>query len=174
MTPSCEASDNLILTSPTTASNNLIEILTYCQNFNRMKSAAKIDTINQAISGCLYTAILGTETSWDASILSEEVFSSNFNVFRNDRNLLSSGKKSGGGVLVAIKADFDSEKLDSDVFAHFEHVWVKAQIAKETHIFASVYFPPLSPLSSYEDFFRNAEKIISSLDPESKIHLFGR
>lgn len=24
----------------------------------------------------------------------------------------------------------------------FEHVWVKSQIAGETHVFASVYFPP--------------------------------
>ena len=132
-----------------------------------------MDTIQKAISGCFYTAILGTETSWDSNILSQEVFSNYFNVYRDDRDLASSGKKSGGGVLVAIKSIYDSERIESNKFSQFEHVWVKTQIEKDTHIFASVYFPPLSPLSSYEDFFRNAEQIISSLEPESKIHLYG-
>lgn len=138
-----------------------------------MKSASKIDHIQQTVSGCIYTSILGTETSWDSSVNSEEIFSNSFDVFRNDRDLTSSGKKSGGGVLVAIRVGHDAEKIDSKLFVEFEHVWAKAKIANETHIYASVYFPPLSPISSYEAFFKNAEQIISSLEPEIKIHLYG-
>lgn len=62
------------------------EIITYCQNFNRMRSAAKLTEIHRKVSGCAYSVILGTETSWDESIRSEEIFGNNYNVYRADRH----------------------------------------------------------------------------------------
>lgn len=153
---------------------NTIEVLTYCQNFNRMQSAFKLDKINKAVTGCNYSVILGTETSWNDSIKNEEVFGNMFTVFRDDRDLTRSGKKSGGGVLVAIDAKYGAEQIESQKFDEFEHVWAEALIAGETHIFASVYFPPShSNKQTFEKFFGSVEKIISNIKPESKIHIYG-
>lgn len=71
------------------------EILVYCQNFNRMKSASKMHEIHNKVLSCPYPIILGTETSWDKTVKSEEVFGNNYNVFRDDRDCLTSEKKSG-------------------------------------------------------------------------------
>ena len=121
-----------------------------------------------------FTAILGTETSWDASIRSEEIFGNNFNVFRNDRNLSLSHKKSGGGVLIAIHADFTSEQIETNTHKEFEHVWVKAIFAREVHIFCSVYFPPENANKhSFEIFFQTVNTILSDIDPEVKLHIYG-
>lgn len=73
---------------------NATEILVYCQNFNRMKSSAKMKEIQQKLLSSSFNVILGTETSWDESVRSEEIFGNNFNVFRHDRNLQHCNKKS--------------------------------------------------------------------------------
>lgn len=65
------------------------------------------------------------ETSWDESVRSEEVFGNNYNVYRDDRNYQWSGKKSGGGVLVAISTEFNSEIITTTKFKEFENVWAK-------------------------------------------------
>lgn len=130
--------------------------------------------IHKKIISSSFSILLATETSWDESVRSEEIFGNSFNVYRDDRDFLESGKKSGGGVLVAISTKFNSELLHSTKNNAFEHVWVKTYIAGETHVFASVYFPPdRTNKSSYENFFEMAEKILSELPPEVKVHIYG-
>lgn len=130
--------------------------------------------IHKKIISSSFSILLATETSWDESVRSEEIFGNSFNVYRDDRDFLESGKKSGGGVLVAISTKFNSELLHSTKNNAFEHVWVKTYIAGETHVFASVYFPPdRTNKSSYENFFEIAEKILSELPPEVKVHIYG-
>ena len=74
-----------------------------------MKSAAKVSEIYKQVLACSYAIILGTETSWDASMNNEEVFGDRYNVYRDDRDKQLSNKKSGGGVLIAVNSDYDSE-----------------------------------------------------------------
>jgi hypothetical protein len=150
------------------------EIVVYCQNFNRMKSALKIKEIHNKILGCSFPIIMATETSWDQTVRSEEVFGNVYNVFRNDRNCEISEKKSGGGVLIAISTKFNSEIIDTSKFKEFEHVWVKVHIAGEIHVFASVYFPPNNARKDvYDIFFHVADEITSGLPAEVKIHIYG-
>lgn len=164
-------SDSLIEISQKTQLET--EILVYCQNFNRMKSAAKIREIHNKIASCSFSIILANETSWDESVRDEEVFGNIYNVFRDDRNLQTSGKKSGGGVLIAVSAKFNSEAITTSKFKEFEHVWARVSIAGETHVFASVYFPPLASKDAYEKFLHVADEIISGLPPEVKVHVYG-
>ena len=150
------------------------EILVYCQNFNRMKSASKIKEIHNRILTCPFSIILGTETSWDATIKSEELFANNYNVFRDDRDCQMSEKKSGGGVLVAVSADLNADIIKITKFKEFEHVWVKVRIADETHVFVSVYFPPENARKIiFEKFYQTAQHIISTFPPEIKVHIYG-
>ena len=179
--------DNIILSNdelpeeyhkfPITSSlsqQNATEILMYCQNFNRMKSPVKMKEIQQKLLSSSFNVILGTETSWDESVRSEEVFGNHFNVFRSDRNLSLSNKKSGGGVLIAIHADFTSEVIMTSKNEEFEHVWVKAIFAGEVHILCSVYFPPdYANKQSFESFFQTALTILSNTEPEVKLHIYG-
>lgn len=165
------SNDDLPLTSSGPHSN---EILIYCQNFNRMKSSSKMTEISKNILSSSYSVIIGTETSWNESVKSEEVFGSNYNVFRNDRDLHLTQRCSGGGVLIAISVILNSELIVSPKFKEFEHVWVKTHIAGETHIFASVYFPPDQACkSTYEIFFQTAEEIMCNFPPDFKIHMYG-
>ena len=130
--------------------------------------------IQQKLLASSFQIILGTESSWDASVRSEEIFGNNFNVFRHDRNLSTSLKKSGGGVLIAINADFTSEEIKTSNHKEFEHIWVKAIIAGEEHIFCSVYFPPENAnRQSYELFFQSLETIMTNINPEIKLHIYG-
>ena len=154
--------------------NSLIETIVYCQNFNRMRSAYKINEIQNKISGCVYDIIVGTETSWSENIKSEEVFGSKYNVFRCDRDLSLTDKKSGGGVLVAVNASMQAEQISSATHEEFEDVWVKILINGEIHLFVSVYFPPhFAKKPSYETFFEIAESMFSSLPLQTKIHIYG-
>lgn len=174
LTHTASASDNVSNVKGPPKTSNSIEFLTYCQNFNRMKSSQKIDQIYKNVNSCLFSVILGTETSWDKSVKNEEVFGNRFTVFRDDRDPHLSNKKSGGGVLVALDSCIDAEVIESEKFNDFEHVWVKASIAGETHVFASVYFPPLhSNKQNFEKFFNNVKTILANIEPSTKIHLYG-
>jgi hypothetical protein len=139
-----------------------------------MKSPAKMKEIYKNLLSSSFSLILATETSWDESVRNEEIFGSAFNVFRDDRNFYESQKKSGGGVLIALSVNFNSEVIPTSKFKEFEHVWVKSHIAGETHVFASVYFPPdHAQKNIYEKFFQCAEQILSQLPPEVKVHIYG-
>lgn len=139
-----------------------------------MRSAVKINEIQKKILSCSYTVILANETSWDEGVGSAEVFGNRFNVYRDDRNYQWSEKKSGGGVLVAVSNIFNSEIIVTPKFKEFEHVWAKAQVAGETHIFVSVYFPPNNARKDiYDKFFGVVEEIMSSSPPEVKLHIYG-
>lgn len=166
--------DNALNSEPSKISSPATEILVYCQNFNRMRSSFKINEIHKNLLASSFSVVLGTETSWDESIKNEEIFGGDFNVFRDDRDIHLSQRKSGGGVLIAISSKFNSEQISSSKFKEFEHVWAKAQIAGETHVFVSVYFPPdHANRTTYEAFFQNAEIILSDFSPEVKVHIYG-
>ena len=122
----------------------------------------------------MYSIIIGTETSWSESIKSEEVFGNSYQVFRSDRDLLLTDKKSGGGVLVAVKTKFDAELVPTMKYKEFDDVWVKTVLNGQCHIFASVYFPPqFAKKQYYELFLETANSVICNSDPEIKIHIYG-
>ena len=58
---------------PTSSLALSVEILVYCQNFNRMRSACKMSEIHKNILSSSFHIILGTETSWNESVKSEEI-----------------------------------------------------------------------------------------------------
>lgn len=95
-------------------------------------------------------------------------------MFRRDRDLLSSDKKSGGGVLVAVGIQHDSELIATQKHAEFEDVWVKVLLKGEVHIFVSVYIPPhFARKQSYEKFLNTVEQVINEFDTNLKIHIYG-
>ena len=105
-----------------------------------MKSAAKINEIQKTVISASYSIIMFNETSWSESVKNEEVFGSNYNVYRDDRDFQRSEKISGGGVLIAVSSELNSEHIMTTKFDEFEQVWRKVQVVHETHFEMSVSF----------------------------------
>jgi hypothetical protein len=77
----------------------------YFQNINRLRF--KTSDLFGAVILNDFDAIVLLETSLVNSFHDKEFFDDRYFVFRCDRSAASSSKKSGGGVLVAVKRDFD-------------------------------------------------------------------
>ncbi|CAG9828296.1 unnamed protein product [Diabrotica balteata] len=71
-------------------------------------------------------------------------------MYRHDRDLQTSSKTRGGGVLIAVHKRFNSmlvRPIDSSV----EHVFTQVMCGTKKLIIGAVYFPPLSSGSVYEE-----------------------
>lgn len=78
MTPSFEEVSNISTNSPKISSlqqQNTTEVIIYCQNFNRMKSPAKMKEIYKNLLSTSFDVILATETNWDAAACAAKEFS---------------------------------------------------------------------------------------------------
>jgi hypothetical protein len=73
---------------------------------------------------------------------------------------LSSHKKSGGGVLIAVKRIFDVEELDTASGDRLEHMCVKLRCSDRSFFISAVYLAPDVGEASYELFVRDIELIV--------------
>nr|XP_054755228.1 uncharacterized protein LOC129261189 [Lytechinus pictus] len=80
--------------------------------------------------------ILGTESWLEQDINSAEIFPSNFNIFRKDRN------SNGGGVFVAINKKVPCFERKDLVDEENEVVWCEASLSGQTILIGAFYRPP--------------------------------
>ena len=111
-----------------------------------------------------FDIILGSETHLDPSISNPEIFPSNYNVIRKDRN------RHGGGVLIAVSNLFQIEKID--IQDNTESLFVKILSKDCTHIIISHYRPPGQGID-YTRRFTNSLSNIFSRYPDSRFILGG-
>lgn len=105
-----------------------------------------------------YGIIVLTETWLNDEIYNNELGLNNFNVFRQDRDQIATGKSRGGGVLFAVKSNFKASLMQAPHKSPFhEEIWVKTMVNGFLLIFCVVYFPPQSKLSEYENHANNIE-----------------
>jgi hypothetical protein len=81
-------------------------ILIYFQNVNRLRS--KTSDLFKAVILNDFDIIVLLETSLVNSFHDEELIDNRYFFFRCDRSAASCFKKSSGGVLIAVKSDFDT------------------------------------------------------------------
>lgn len=81
----------------------------YYQNCRGLNSKVKEFSISVISSD--YDAIILSESWLSPSVLSSELFSNDFFVYRCNRSSSNSIKKHGRGVLIAIKSTFCSEQI---------------------------------------------------------------
>ena len=106
-----------------------------------------------------------TESRLDETILNSELFTQNFNVFRNDRNI------HGGGVFIMVKDALLSSQVNTG--ASCEIVWTCIHNkTAQTLIIGSFYCPPQSPVSVLEELAKSIEYIKAEY-PVSKVILAG-
>lgn len=134
----------------------------FYQNVNRIRS--KISETNINILNCNYDIICLTETNFNESVFDRELVDSRYNVYRRDRQSTGSSKRDGGGVLVAIKKQINSIRLNSWETS-FEDIWLKVQYDTSIFYLCVCYLPPHLSADDLSTFYDHVQCNINN-----KIH----
>lgn len=124
---------------------------------------SKFKTIRAALELSSYDVVVITETWFDDSVVTTELFNSNWSVFRCDRNSKTSVKTGGGGVLIAVKNNWRTVQLYPAIEC-IEQVWVQIELTHSVSKYltvGAVYLPPGSPKEKYEAFAEYMEPLVS-------------
>lgn len=130
----------------------------FYQNINGLKT--KINDFKLSVPTINADCFAVTETWLNDNISSGELFDLEvFSIHRKDRDLSTTGRKDGGGVLLAVKKCYVTERLDKFEAKGLESLWVKIYTSRNAFIFVCVvYFVPESPKTNYKLFFDYLEK----------------
>lgn len=107
-----------------------------------------------------------TETWLNINILTSELISNNYTVYRRDRVLSEfQKKKDGGGVLVAVSKSFNSQRMVSWE-SSCEDIWVLIDIPNQdsvvTFALCAVYLPPPVTSCLLNCFLSNCNSVLDS------------
>jgi hypothetical protein len=94
-----------------------------------------------------------------SSFYDEELFNSRYSVFRCDCSLSTSSKKSGGGVLIAVKRIFDISELSTKNLSLVEHECVKNQCNDFSLYVSAIYVAPDVGKRAYKLFVEDVKAI---------------
>lgn len=104
--------------------------------------------------------IIGTETWLTESVQSSEIFPSSYNVYRKDRR-----DAVGGGVLIAVKTDIISERINIE--SDTESVYASVTLEKGNRlIIGALYRPPSSSADHMERLWTSLESITAKYRKE--------
>ena len=78
----------------------------------------------------------------DITTISSQIFGSSYAVYRQDRNELTSNKRSGGGVLLACRSKFKSRHVILSNCANVEQLWIALSFSNYTLYICAIYIPP--------------------------------
>lgn len=117
-----------------------------------------------------YDILVFTETWLCPEILSAEFRLDEFIIYRNDRNPNNSHLSRGGGVLIAIKKNYQSYQLNSSL--DVEHLFIHVINSSTNLIISSTYFPPLSSVATFRSHCESVEQL-ELLYPNVKWLMFG-
>lgn len=119
-----------------------------------------------------YDIIVLSETWLDESINDSELQLQNYDIFRCDRSILTSSKKTGGGVLIAVKKSLKGSFVPL-IDSSYEQVLVQIKTKVNTILISAVYIPPLSSDEYYKGFVDNIQNsIVNFMNSVSICDLF--
>ena len=124
-----------------------------CYHININSLLPKIDELRHILSTLDVHCLSVNETWLDPSISSNEINISNFSLFRNDRN------RHGGGVALYISNTYKSSLLETQVKT--ESIWVSIKCKHKQFIVGSLYRPPSSNVTYYDDLISDIEYVYS-------------
>lgn len=146
----------------------------YYQNVRGLRT--KTSKFLLASTSCNYDVIALTETSLNSSFYDGELFdTSEFFVYRCDRSELNSVSEVGGGVLIAVKSDVNSELVVVPDIDGVELVVVRLRFDRADVFVCCVYIPSGSNVATYQRYGEAFEKILNYLDlgTEDELWVFG-
>lgn len=138
-----------------------MDLKLYNQNTRGLRT--KIPDFFQCISTLEFDLVCITETWLKQDILDSELSPSNYNIYRNDRDAVTSGKRDGGGVLIAVRSTLKSSEVTC-VASHgiVECLWVCVDVNASTKLFiCCLYVPPHATLNNLLAFFSILEDLVS-------------
>lgn len=144
------------------------------QNTRGLRSKTT-DVFNSIAQSSLEIIAL-TETWLNASISDCELFGSEFNVYRADRNFLLRDVTRGGGVLIGVHEKFVSAQVNLSVNAfpqlqYIDVVAVKVMLNVSYVYLINLYIPPNTPFEEFRGFFEALESLHFLYD--SKLVVLG-
>lgn len=148
-------------------------LVIYYQNVGGMNST--LTDYKLACSDACYDIYAFSETWLNDHTHSKQLFDCTYNVYRQDRSSSNSTKRSGGGVLLAIRSCFNSCQLvHPDNFA-VEQIWVKISLQHTSIFFCVVYIPPdrVNDAVLIEKHVNYLDWIVAQMSARDSIVIFG-
>lgn len=145
----------------------------YYQNIRGVNTKTHI---RSNFSAADFEIIALTETWLKSDFSSSEIFDDSFEVFRSDRDLSLTGKKSGGGCLIAIKNNISALRMtDWEKEIPFENVWmaINQKKSNEKLYINVVYIAPKTSHATYALYFDHISNLICNVKPNSEFLFLG-
>ncbi|XP_053686381.1 uncharacterized protein LOC128735925 [Sabethes cyaneus] len=148
-------------------------IIIFYQNIRGLRT--KVDDFFVSVCDTEFDVIILTETWLNDQICSPQLFGTSYNVYRNDRDAESTGKKRGGGVLIAVSNRISSSRTSSNVECEIEQLWVDIAAGCRTIRLGAVYLPPdvSSSVIAIEKHINSALAVSENLQPHDFHLIFG-
>lgn len=131
----------------------------------------KILNFQHAVSTSDYSVVIVVETWLNSEIGDEELGLFGYDVFRLDRDCELTGKKRGGGILIAVKHKLLARRVDIP-YSTVEQLFVSICINNQNVIFGGIYIPPSSTIDAYVEHV-NAVDYIYDKYADCKLVLCG-
>lgn len=135
------------------------QISFFYQNVRGLRS--KIAEFFCSVGACDCDVIFLTETWLSESVHSSELFPSEYQVFRRDRDALASGKLDGGGSLIAVRNTLPAaEQVSwrSDV----EDLWVTVNCGNSMRLHLCCVYLPCNDVVALDCFLSNIVNIVNA------------
>ena len=117
-----------------------------------------------------YHVIMLSETNLSEDVTDSELGMHNYNIFRRDRSMETSQKKSMGGVLIAVHKSTPSKVFPTE--APVEQIYVSAGSVNKPYILGCIYLSTISPLADYLLVSETVDLITRTL-PHAELFITG-
>ncbi|XP_053699055.1 uncharacterized protein LOC128746028 [Sabethes cyaneus] len=148
-------------------------LLLYYQNACGMNTV--IDDYLLAISEGFYDVIALTETWLDDRTLQSQLLGHEYEGFRCDRGPHNSSKKTGGGVLVAVRRSLKASRVNDVAWNNIEQVWVSIKLKDRNLYLCTIYIPPdrTRDKTLIESHLNSVLMIAAKAKPRDEIVIIG-
>ena len=109
------------------------------------------------VNACVYDIIIITESWLSNKIKNEEIPLHNFDIYRADRNIKTSTKSRGGGILIAVKKCLNSSVIFIGELV--ESLFISFRTNGSSFIIAGVYIPPESDFNVSKSHCKDVENV---------------
>lgn len=157
-------------TQSPSASNSKSSFSLYYQNVRGLRT--KTTDVYLALSQCDYDVVIFTET-WLGPDISNTELSSNYTIYRCDRNAASSQFQRGGGVLIAVRNALNSAAVSIHGSECLEQMIVHIKLSVFELFACSVYIPPNSSNILYEQHCACVQRLLEQAGDRGVVVVAG-
>ena len=140
---------------------NISNLSIYYQNARSIKS--KVNEVYYNLSDSEFDIVCITESWLDSSVDDNEFMPPNFDVFRTDRDFVHTGRRRGGGVILAVNRTYAATNVDlsaCNLNYFIDIVGCKLNLGSNMLYIIVIYIPPDVTVPDFESFFEYLENLI--------------